>query len=106
MHRLSRSEANVIDVLLGMLVVLLIGLAVAVGVAFHNAGQIDDNTTLIRKACTSSLVVRDAMVGVLVDAQERTRDSPPETLTEQRRQDADAFYAKAIARMRAVSCQH
>jgi hypothetical protein len=56
------------------------------------------------KSCKAALTVRDAVVAVFVDAQERSANNPAQTATEQQRKDAAAFFDKSIATLRAADC--
>lgn len=57
------------------------------------------------RTCRAALDVRDAMVLILTDAQQRTKHSPAQTISEQQRKDAAEFYDNAINNMKGVSCR-
>jgi hypothetical protein len=77
---------------------LLAGALVVSGLALVQTNSNSEQT------CKAALLVRDATVAVLVDAQNRSRRTPAQTASEQQRKDAEDFFDHAIGTLRAVEC--
>lgn len=54
--------------------------------------------------CRAALDVRDAMVTIIQDAQDRVNGSPAQTITEHQRKEASAFYERSLSKLKGVQC--